>query len=159
MQLPLLPPWLPDREKGCSTSYSSQLKFDTYINTKWCKKNQMKNYWNFAHWHSSESTQWKLSNEYQHDRDLMVFPWMKLVFGHLRFSKKKMSNCFWLKVASALKSAQHLKDFYPLNLKHNFRTSSQKKYPTQSCQLQLQTCCHGECPGQPSCVDKQRLKG
>ena len=43
-----------------------------FANTKWCKKTEK---WleTLAHGYSSESAQWELSNEYQHDRVSTVF--------------------------------------------------------------------------------------
>ena len=39
-----------------------------YINTKWCKKTCKKIPETLTYWYLSESSQWELFNEYQHDR-------------------------------------------------------------------------------------------
>ena len=57
-------------------------------NTILCKKNRKMNE-NLAHGYSSESTQWELSNEYQHDRVWMFF-------------EKVCFLVLWTNVASAL---------------------------------------------------------
>ena len=56
----------------------------TFNNTKWCKKPVIA-----ANGYSSESTQWELSNEYQHDRVSMIFKNLCILVR-------------WTKVASAL---------------------------------------------------------
>ena len=43
-----------------------------WANTKWCKKS-LKDTKTLAHGYSSESAQWDLSNEYQHERVSMAF--------------------------------------------------------------------------------------
>ena len=57
-----------------------------------------------AHWHSSESTQWELSNEYQRNRVKMVF-------------KNLCILVVWTKVASALEGLNGWNIWYYMPLK------------------------------------------
>ena len=57
---------------GIQTTLALMLLLANLANTKWCK-NPKKMTETLAHGYSSESTQWELSNGYQHDRVEKVF--------------------------------------------------------------------------------------
>ena len=61
---------------------------------------------NLAHWCSSDSTQQELSNEYQHDRDEMVF-------------KSLCVLALWAKVSSALEGKLKKNNYVQSNMFQN----------------------------------------